>query len=124
MLRVSLDKDQGVAILEPHGELAASDFKSASRIIDPYLKEHGRLKGIIIHVASFPGWDSFASLVAHLRFVKGHHENVSRVAFATDSPLGSVVEKVAAHFVGAEIKKFAFAEFDAAKRWILGNDAR
>ncbi len=62
MLKVELDKDEGIEILKPDGKLSENDFKAARNIIDPYLEKHGELKGIIIHVRSFPGWDSFRHL--------------------------------------------------------------
>lgn len=119
MLSVKLDEDQGFAILEPEGELTKADFESASALIDPYIEEHGCLNGLVILVQSFPGWDSFTSLVAHLRFVKEHHRKVSRIAFATDSQIAGMAEKIAPHFVNAEIKSFAFDEFESARKWIL-----
>ncbi len=122
MLKVKLDKVDGIAILEPDGELLESDFINAAKIIDPYIQSAGELKGIIIHVQSFPGWDSFSSLLAHLKFVKAHHKKVSRIAFVTDSAVGSIVEKVASHFVNAEIKSFDFDEFEASRKWILNSD--
>ncbi|QEG02270.1 hypothetical protein Mal15_63560 [Stieleria maiorica] len=120
MLNVQLDEDQGIAILEPDGELSKEDFETASRLIDPYIEEHDALNGIMIHVRTFPGWDSFSSLVAHLKFVKEHHQKVARIAFATDSPIGGIAAKIAPHFVNAEIKRFAFDEFEAARTWIVG----
>lgn len=122
MLNVELDEETGIAILEPDGKLAASDFESASAIIDPFIEQSGKLNGIVIHVESFPGWDSFSALVRHLRFVKDHHKKVSHVAFATDSPLGGFAEHVASHFVNAEIRHFSYAELDESKDWILGRD--
>ncbi len=122
MLKVELDEDEGIAILKPDGELSENDFKTASKIIDPYLEKFDELKGIIIHVKSFPGWDSFSSLVAHLKFVKEHHKRISRIAFATNSPVGSIAENVARHFVNAEIKNFDFDELEAARKWVLGSE--
>ncbi len=122
MLKVELDEVEGIAILEPDGELSESDFISAAKIIDPYIENIGKLRGIIIHVQSFPGWDSFSSLIAHLKFVREHHKKVSRIAFATDSPIGSFAENVASHFVNAEIKNFEFGELETSKKWILDSD--
>ena len=122
MLKVELDENEGIAILEPDGELSKNDFKAASKVIDPYLEKYDELKGIIIHVKSFPGWDSFSSLVAHLKFVKEHHKKISRIAFVTDSPAGSIAEKVARHFVNAEIKSFEFVEFEASRKWVMGGE--
>ncbi len=118
MLNIELDEDMGVAILTPNGELSKDDFLSAARIVDPLIEDRGELAGIVIHVEDFPGWDSFLSLLAHFRFVRDHHRKVSRVAFATDSPVGSLAEHVASHFVSAEIRHFGFNEFDAAKAWV------
>ncbi len=122
MLNVDLNEVEGIAILEPDGELSESDFKSAAKIIDPYIEKFGKLNGIVIHVRSFPGWDSFSSLITHLKFIKEHHKKVSRVAFATDSPIGSFAENFASHFVNAEIRNFSFTELEASKKWILGGD--
>ena len=123
MLKVNLSEAEGIAILEPDGELSESDFKTAAETIDPYIEKVGQLSGLIIHVRSFPGWDSFASFITHMKFVKQHHKKVSRIAFVTDSPIGSIAENIASHFVNAEIKNFSFDELENAKKWILGDDA-
>jgi len=122
MLNVNLDEVKGIAILEPNEKLSQNDFEAASKVIDPYIEKVGKLNGIIVHVKSFPGWDSFGALVKHLKFVKEHHKNVSRVAFATDSPIGSFAEHVASHFVNAAIKHFSFDQLEDAKKWISGGD--
>lgn len=119
MLNVELDDVKGIAILSPHGALSEKDFDSASSIIDSYIEKYGSLKGLIICTKSFPGWESFGSLLKHFQFVKEHHHKVSCVALVTDSLLGDVGEKIADHFVSADIKHFAFDELTNAKNWIL-----
>jgi len=119
MLSVNLNALVGIAVLQPDGELSTEDFQSARKIIDPYIESAGKLKGIIIHVQSFPGWDSFAALISHLNFIKDHHKQVSHIALVTDSPVGGFAENIASHFVSAEIKSFAFSELEAAEQWIL-----
>lgn len=121
MLSVEIDEVKGIAILEPDGPLSQGDFESAAKIIDPYIEKTGQLHGLIIHTKAFPGWDSFAALSSHLRFVKDHHRKISRVAFSTDSVVGHFAESVASHFVNAEIKLFAYEELDQAKNWVAGD---
>jgi hypothetical protein len=121
MLTVNLDEIDGIAILEPDGELSKTDFISAAKIVDPYIEKSGKLNGIIIHVKSFPGWDSFSALLTHLSFVKDHHKKVAYVAFVTDSYLGKLAENVANHFISAQIKSYPFSEIKAAKEWIMDN---
>ena len=123
MLTVSIDEIDGIVILEPDGELSKTDFISASKTIDPYIEKSGKLNGIIIHVKSFPGWDSFSALLTHLSFVKDHHKKVAHVAFVTDSPLGKLAENVANHFISAQIKSYPFSEIKTAREWIMDNIA-
>jgi len=121
MLNVNLDEINGIAILKPDGELSENDFKSAAKSIDAYIEKSGKLNGIIIHVKSFPGWDSFTGFTAHMKFIKEHHKDVSFIAFVTDSPLGDFAEHIANHFVSAEVKSFPFNELDNAIKWIVGD---
>jgi hypothetical protein len=118
MLTVKIDESRGIAILEPEGPLSKDDFVAAAKAIDPYIEETGTLKGLIIHTESFPGWDSFAALTTHLKFVKEHHQKIARIAFATDSVIGNVAESIVSHFVNAELKKFGYHELEQAKLWI------
>jgi len=119
MLNVQLDQAQRIAVLTPDGPLSKEDFENAARQIDPLIEQAGNLAGLIIHVEKFPGWDSFAGLSSHLRFVKDHHRHVKRIAFVTDSALGDAAETIASHFVAAEVKHFPYAGLDEAKAWIL-----
>jgi hypothetical protein len=124
MLNVKLNKTKGIAILEPDGKLSEEDFKSAASIIDPYLEKSGALNGIVIHVKSFPGWDSFSALITHLKFIREHHKRISHVAFVSDSPIGTLAEQVATHFVSAEVKSFSFNKLEESMKWISGNNGQ
>lgn len=121
MLQSEFLADQAVLILMPAGPLEAADFTRLAAIVDPYLEQHGRLKGLMIHTRSFPGWGDFAALVGHLRFVRDHHRRIERVAAVTDSGVLAVLPRIASHFVAAEIRHFDYAERDAALRWLTGD---
>lgn len=122
MLSVETDENNLVAVLQPEGPLSANDFRSAAKVIDPLIEKSGHLNGVIIYTRSFPGWDSFTALISHLRFVKNHHEKVSRVALVTDSALGKYAQPIASHFVQAEIRLFAYQDFDQAMKWVAGHE--
>ena len=122
MLNVTLNEADSIAVLEPDSSLSKEDFISACKIIDPYIEKAGKLNGIIIHVKSFPGWDSFSALITHLKFIKDHHTVVTHVALSTDTPIGSFAEYVATHFVCAEIRGFHFNELDKAQTWITNDN--
>lgn len=120
MLTVTLEEADGIAILEPSGELTENDFIRAASLIDPLIEEKGKLAGIIIHTRAFPGWDSFSAMVGHLKFVKHHHEKIERMALVTDSMVKNIGEKLVTHFVGAEIKAFDYDAMEDATAWIRG----
>lgn len=124
MLKVDFIESKGIAILEPDGELSSVDFENAAKTIDPYIEKFGNLNGIIIYTKSFPGWDSFASFITHMKFIKEHHKKVSRIAFVTDSPIGSMAENIASHFINADIKHFAFDALEDSKQWIKSGEAQ
>ena len=86
---------------------------------DPFIEEKGRLNGLIIRSKSFVGWDSFAALTRHLRFVRNHQQKISRVALVTDSPIGKLAEVTAGHFISAEVKDFEYEEMEQARAWVL-----
>jgi hypothetical protein len=118
MLEVKIDDTTGIAILSPDAALSREDFEYAARRVDDYVEASGPLKGLIINTRNFPGWKSFGSLLSHLRFVREHHKDVARVAMVTDSTIGELAEKVADHFVAAEVRHFAFDDFKDAEQWV------
>lgn len=123
MLNITLDNEGLLVLLEPKGALAAADFVAVAHAVDPWLATYGHLNGVVIHTRQFPGWESFAALISHLRFVKDHHQKIRRVAIATDSSLGGFAQTVASHFVAAEIRAFAYGDLDRATAWARGHAA-
>jgi len=119
MLHSEILTDQAVLVLTPAGPLTAADFTRIAGIVDPYIEQHGKLKGLLIHASSFPGWDDFAGLVSHLRFVREHHQKIERIAVATDSGVLSILPRIASHFVAAKVRHFDYAERDVALRWLV-----
>jgi hypothetical protein len=122
MIDAELFRDAGVVTLFPTGPLAERDFVELAGLVDPYIETAGRLKGLMVVAEHFPGWDSFAALLTHLRFVRSHEARVRRVAVVTDSPLLELLPALARHFVQAEVRRFAFTERAAAFDWLRTAD--
>ena len=119
MLNIDLNKEVGLVIVQPEGTLSESDFDTVASVIDPYLEEYGELSGLIIYTKDFPGWDSFGAMLKHFKFVKDHQQKLSHVALVTDSAIGNLAEKIAGHFISAEVKHFPYSQVVDAKSWIL-----
>lgn len=118
MIRTEWQGEHNILVITPEGRLEAEDFVRLAQEVDPYLEEHGQLKGLLIQTQSFPGWQDFAALLSHLRFVKAHHEQVRKVAAVTDSGFLSILPQVASHFIKAEVRHFSFQDKQAALEWI------
>ena len=118
MITFELSEESGVLIIEPKGALSADDFRDISRVVDPYIEEKGKLAGLLIAAPSFPGWDSFGALIEHMKFVKGHHRKINRVAAVTDSKVLSIAPKIAEHFAHPEFKVFGTNERGRALVWL------
>jgi hypothetical protein len=118
MIEYSLDTECSVLYLRPKAALEAADFAQLARTVDPHIEANGALAGLMIEAPAFPGWASLGAMAAHFRFVRDHHRLIRRVALVTDSAIGDVAERLASHFVAAEIRHFPAAEVESAKRWV------
>ena len=119
MIESDLDKATSILYVRPKSALEQADFAGLAEKVDPYIEASGGLRGLIIEVEKFPGWENLGAMTAHFRFLRDHHKLIERVAVVTDSPLGNLAEKLASHFVSANIRHFAFGQTEAAKTWIL-----
>src|SRR5262249_30832670 len=118
MIDYTFDAAHSILYVRPRSALAQDDFKKLANAVDPHIEATGDLAGLIIETPGFPGWDSLGAMAAHFRFVKDHHRHIKKIALVTDSALGNVAERLASHFVSAQIKHFAAGEIEAAKKWI------
>ena len=118
MLTHELLRDKGIVLIRPQGPIEAGDFESVAKVVDPYIEQNGKLRGVLIEAASFPGWDSFAALVSHLRFVRDHHRLITKIAAVSDSAILSIAPHIAKHFVNAEFRHFQANERAVALAWL------
>jgi hypothetical protein len=49
--------EDGVLSVHPHGPLRKEDFAKVAAVADPWIEKHGKLKGVVICVPKFPGWE-------------------------------------------------------------------
>jgi hypothetical protein len=118
MLKHQLLLPEGILILEPDAPLEAADFEALIREIDPYIAEHGKLSGLMIRAKAFPGWANLEAFLAHMQFIKSHHQKIVRLAMVTDSKLLGELPKIAAHLVNVQVKHFSESQHEDALRWL------
>lgn len=118
MLRYELIREESILIVSPEDPLEVQDFVALNRDIDPFIAETGTLKGLMIYSESFPGWETFAAFLSHLRFVKNHQQQINKVAAVTDSGFLFILPRVASHFIQAKIKHFPYGDKEIAIDWL------
>lgn len=120
MVEIDLDTVNAILYVRPKAALEQGDFAQLAKTVDPYIEKNGNLAGLIIEAPKFPGWESLGAMVSHIRFVRDHHQRIGKIGLVTDSAMGNVAERLASHFVAAEIRHFPAGQLDAATQWILG----
>jgi len=118
MLQIKLDKDAGIVTVTPSAPLNEKDFTFLASEMDPYIEKEGKLNGLIIQIESFPGWEDFAGLLSHLKFVREHHKKIEKVAAVSDGKIVSIMPRIVDHFVNAKVKYFPYESLDEAILWV------
>jgi len=118
MLDYRLEKTSGILTLEPKGPLTVDDFIALTADVDGYLATHDHLAGLLLSVEHVPGWENFAALVHHMKFVRDHHRRIERVAVLTDNSLVKIAPEIAAHFAHPEFRVFPSGDRVSAVDWL------
>lgn len=118
MLNHEFRHDDEILVLSPEGPLEAADFRTLSGLVDDYLDQNGKLRGVLIHAKSFPGWKDFVAMLAHLKFLKEHIKKIEKVAVVADGAWANIMPNIAKHFVHAQVRHFDFVREDAAWDWL------
>ena len=119
MLNYDLQEDKGILVLKPDGQLEVADFTTLASRVDAYLEGHETLHGVLIHAKAFPGWKDFSAMLAHLKFIRRHHQKIDKVAVVADGGFATVMPYLASHFVHAQVRHFDLAHEDAAWDWLI-----
>ncbi|MCP8940480.1 STAS/SEC14 domain-containing protein [Alsobacter sp. SYSU M60028] len=122
MVHTTVDPERGLVVIEPDGPLRQEDFERLRDQLAPVVSQ-GRLRGVVLRAANFPGWSDFDAFAAHVAFVKDHQRNVQRVAVVSDSPLLKALPAFARVLISPEIRHFDAADFEAAERWAATGEA-
>lgn len=120
MIDAQLLRSEGILIVAPVDKLQQADFERLRLLADPYIEEHGELRGVLIDAETFYGWDDFSSMLSHIRFARNYQQRIERVAAVTDNSFLAILPAVADHFTDAEVRHFEYRDRDRALEWLRG----
>jgi tRNA U38,U39,U40 pseudouridine synthase TruA len=118
MVKHQLLYDEDILIVTPEAPLETNDFKLLDKEINPRIEASGKLKGLLLDVNPFPGWENFSAFLSHAQFIKNHHKKIRKIALVTDSDILSFLPQIAKHFVQTEIRHFNSAQSQMALDWL------
>jgi hypothetical protein len=113
-----INPQTNILTLTPSGELTAADFKQLTDVVDDYNARECPLRGLMILSEDFPGWDRFATLFQHLKFIRDHRDQVKKVAAVTDSSVLTIFPHIIDHFIQADVRHFDYADRVQALAWL------
>jgi hypothetical protein len=123
MLAYRLNEETGIVELRPRGRLEAHDFASLGLTVDAYVEEHGQLKGVLLELEHFPGYDDWQALTAHVRFLRRHLPHMKRVAVLTDNRWIEPLPEVLRLLSPVEVRRFPTDRRGDAFVWIAAAGA-
>jgi len=109
--------DTNVAVLKPQGALSSADFEQLTAAFEGYVNREDRVPNLLIDADKIPHWDSFSAMIDHLRFIRGHHRLIHKVAIVGDGLALAAMPMVADRFVDAKVRRFPHARIDDAMHW-------
>ena len=88
------------------GSLRKADLDALTARFDAKVAAGGPVPNLVIQSPSFPTWSNFAALMEHLRFIRGHHRQIEKVALVSDARALDVAPRIARLFVSARLRHF------------------
>jgi hypothetical protein len=118
VLKITEDDAHGCFLLQPVGSLRKADLDALTARFDAKVAAGGPVPNLVIQSPSFPTWSNFAALMEHLRFIRGHHRQIEKVALVSDARALDVAPRIARLFVSARLRHFPADALEAALDWV------
>jgi hypothetical protein len=117
MLKITEDEARNCFLLQPVGSLRKADLDALTERFDARVAAGGPPPNLVIQSPSFPTWSNFAALMEHLKFIRGHHRQIEKVALVSDARALDVAPRIARLFVSARLRHFPADALQAALAW-------
>ncbi|RJX28395.1 MAG: STAS/SEC14 domain-containing protein [Desulfarculus sp.] len=119
MLEV-LTQSAGAALaVRASGKLTDADYQKVFiPRLEALIKQHGRVKVMLIFAMDFRGWEAKAAW-DDAAFGLKHRKDCAKLAVVGAPSWVNWGAKVGGHFMSGEIKTFAAGQEDAAWKWVV-----
>ena len=121
MNEIQFDEGKSLVSVRLQNALKKEDFERLSKTVDPVIAKGGHVRGLVLELSKFPGWENVGAFVDHVRFVRDHQKQIDKVAIVTDSSvIGTLADHIPGRLLLPKFRHFALSDVEGAKRWIEG----
>lgn len=120
MVEINVMADECVIEVTVHGKLESVDLESIASKADEIIAHEGRIKGLVLNIAEFSGWDRLHTFLEHLKIIKTHHKHVERIAAVGDASWQKLLPNLTSLFVKADVRTFNVSQIESAQKWVRG----
>lgn len=117
MFEIDIRPQENIAVVTPDGPIRDQNIDELTQRINTYINETDRIPNLVLHTKTAPYWANFNALKKHLKFVRGHHDLVKKVAIVSDSKLLWLAKTFVDVFVTAKVRRFNEDSIDDAIAW-------
>lgn len=122
MLTITPDDTHDCLILRPTGSLRKADLDALTAAVDERAAS-GSVPNLVVQSPGFPTWSNLAAMLEHLRFIRGHHREIGKVALVSDARAFDLAPRIARLFVSARLRHFPADALDEALDWVADRAA-
>jgi len=117
MIEIEHAREADRVTIRVAGHLTGTDYDHALPELEQAIENAGGRLDALIRLEDLAGID-FAALWRDLKFDLRHYNDFRRIAVVADSGPVAALSGLAGLVTGAEIRRFAPDEEDAARRWL------
>jgi len=117
MIDIHTETDGSLVSVTPSGKITEVDIDALRTAINNAINENDLVPALLFRAKSFPGWESFAAMLSHLKLVHDRQNLVPRVAMVSDGVLLGIAPSITGLFLKAEVRHFSDDDLAHAMEW-------
>lgn len=118
MISIEIQRDGALLEIELSGQITAADYRATLvPAIETALREHDRIRVLVVAGENFKGFDPGA-IWADTQLALGHWSGFDRLAVATDIRWLAAAVRLAAPLIGCPVRVFSLIDTETAHRWL------
>lgn len=119
MIGLQITEQNSIIHATPLGRISESDIKdTVGPQVDKMLRRYAHIKGVLIDASDFEGWEDFSAFIAHMAFIRDHHDKIGKVAIMNCHKYRDVLQYVTALVPDTKFHFYDKQQEEEAEQWL------